>query len=76
MSSRVFIVEDLKGAQHRLLSSERRVITRLANKINKRTKIGYYAALEVVANLGIVLLAAPSSQISTKLSTKPASSSV
>ena len=69
VSSRVFTARILKTAINRLPSTQARMVRKLARVLNNRTHIGYYSALEVVANIGVRLLEAPSSQISPKIST-------
>ena len=71
MSSRMFTARILRTALYALPSTQTRAIRKLAASINKRTGIGYYAALDLVAIIGIQLTKAPSSQISPELSTKP-----
>lgn len=69
VSSRVFTARILKNALYVLPTTEARAVRKLARAIDRRTDIGYYAALDVVAAVGILLLDIPSSRISPKLST-------
>lgn len=70
VSSRVFTARILKNALYALPSTQGRTVRKLARAIDNRTDIGYYAALDVVAAIGVYLLDTPSSKISTKLSTR------
>ena len=76
VSSRVFTARILKTAISRLPSTQARVVRKLARVLSNRTGLGYYASLEIVANVGVRLLEAPSSQISTQISTKTTTTTI
>ena len=73
ISSRVFTARILRNALYSLPTTQIRAIRKLAQAVDKHTGIGYYAALDLVANIGVRLLKVPSSLVSTKLSTKNSS---
>ena len=73
ISSRVFTARILRNALYSLPTTQTRAIRKLAQAVDKHTGIGYYAALDLVANIGVRLLKVPSSLVSTKLSTKNSS---
>ena len=65
ISSRVFIVQDMKRALRDMPSSQSRKVRKLARNLDEKTQIGYYAALDVVATIGTHIL---TSSYSTVLS--------
>ena len=70
ISSRVFTVRMLRNALRVLPETQTREVRRLAQALDKRTGIGYYASLELIANIGVHLLKVPSSWVSSQLSSK------
>ena len=55
VSSRFFQTRELERALFALPSSQRHQIRILAGKVNKRTHIGYYAALDLLATIGVYM---------------------
>ncbi len=53
ISSRTFIVQDMRLALASLPSSQSRYIRKLARILDTRTGMGYYAALDTIATIGI-----------------------
>jgi hypothetical protein len=70
ISSRYFTAEILQSVLSALPTTQARTIRKLARAIDKRTNIGYWAALDTVAAMGVYLSEVPSSRISTEISTK------
>ena len=63
ISSRVFTARMMKNALLELPSSQSRNVRKLARKLHKRTGMGYYAALDTIATIGIhVSLLQPSTK--------------
>ncbi len=56
VSSRVFRTREMEAALMGLPSSQRRVVRGLARAIHAKTNMGYYAALDVVALIGIKIV--------------------
>jgi hypothetical protein len=56
VSSRVFRTREMETALMGLPSSQRRVVRKLARALDDRTNIGYYAALDVVAVIGLKIV--------------------
>jgi hypothetical protein len=56
VSSRIFRTREMEIALTELPSSQRRTIRKLARRINKRTGMGYYAALDVIAVIGLKIV--------------------
>jgi len=54
-SSRTFDARIMKGALKQLPSSQRADIYALVTAIDNRTGVGYYAAMDFVASLGLYL---------------------
>ena len=63
LSSRVFTARMLKAVLVQLPSSQAEDIRTMARTLQKKTGLGYYAALETVANLGVFLLDWPTSRL-------------
>jgi len=55
VSSRVFRTREMEAALTGLPSSQRRYVRKLARRLNAHTGMGYYAALDVVAVIGLRL---------------------
>lgn len=53
ISSRYFQARELKRALSALPSSQRRYVRSLAVKINTKTGMGYYSALDLLATMGV-----------------------
>ena len=72
ISSRVFTIEMMETALIHLPSSQAQIVRRLTRNIQKRTGLGYYTVLDLIANLGGFLLEYPTSvlSISSKNSSK------
>ena len=72
ISSRVFTIKMMEMALIRLPWEQAQVVRRLTRNIQKRTGLGYYSALNVVASLGGLLVEYPTSvlSISSKNSSK------
>jgi hypothetical protein len=64
-SSRSFTARQLKGALLKLPSSESREIRKLAKRLDERTSIGYYAALDAVAVIGVHMMSLETTKTST-----------
>lgn len=62
-SSRAFSARQLKAALVAMPKPQARSIRRMAVKLNAKTNIGFYAALDAVATLGIWLNEFPSSRV-------------
>jgi len=62
ISSRTFSVEQMEAAVMSLPSSQRLPVRQLVRAIDERTGVGYYAAMDFVANLGLFFV---------KIETKP-----
>ena len=56
VSSRTFDARIMKGALQKLPSSQRADVYALVTALDERTGIGYYAAMDFVANLGLFLV--------------------
>ncbi len=56
VSSRVFRTREMEAALTGLPSSQRRTIRRLARVLDERTEMGYYAALDVIALIGLKIV--------------------
>ena len=56
MSSRVFRTREMETALTGLPSSQRRTVRRLARVLDERTEMGYYAALDVIALIGLKIV--------------------
>ena len=54
-SSRTFIVQDMETALMAMPSSQRLQVRKLIRIIDNKTGMGYYAAMDFVANLGLFL---------------------
>ena len=55
VSSRTFIVQDMETALMTMPSSQRLQVRKLIRIIDNKTGMGYYAAMDFVANLGLFL---------------------
>ena len=55
VSSRTFIVQDMETALMAMPSSQRLQVRKLIRTIDNKTGMGYYAAMDFVANLGLFL---------------------
>ena len=62
-SSKAFTDRELKRALQVMTMGQAKVVRRLARRINKRTGIGYYASLDVVARIGDRMTDFPSSRL-------------
>lgn len=69
VSSKAFTDRELKYALYTLPKAQARAVRRLAQKLNSRTGIGYYASLDIIARIGDRMTDFPSSrlQISTEV---------
>ena len=56
ISSRYFQARELKHALSALPSSQRKYVRSLAVKINNRTGMGYYSALDFLATMGVYFI--------------------
>jgi hypothetical protein len=56
VSSRVFRTREMETALMELPSSQRRQVRKLARRLDEHTQIGYYAALDVVALIGLKIV--------------------
>ena len=74
ISSRVFTARILKTVLVQLPSSQAEDIRTMARTLQKKTGLGYYAALETVANLGVFLLDWPTSRLFSASSSAQSSS--
>ena len=54
-SSRTFIVQDMETALMTMPSSQRLQVRKLIRIIDNKTGMGYYAAMDFAANLGLFL---------------------
>ena len=54
-SSRTFTVEDMETALMSMPSSQRLQVRKLIRTIDNRTGMGYHAAMDFVANLGLFI---------------------
>lgn len=54
-SSRTFDARMMKAALQKMPSSQSRDVRTLANRLNERTSMGFYAALDFLAHLGLFL---------------------
>lgn len=55
VSSRTFTVQQLENALMAMPSSQRLQVRKFIRTIDNRTDMGYYAAMDFVANLGLFL---------------------
>ena len=62
-TSRAFSARQLKAALVVMPSSEAQGIRRMARRLDRKTGMGYYAALDAVATLGVWLKDFPSSRV-------------
>ena len=62
-SSKAFTDRELKKALLTLPTEQARQVRLLARRLNKRTGIGYYASLDVVARIGDRMSDFPSSRL-------------
>lgn len=56
VSSRTFTMRGMEAALQQLPSSQRADVRELARALDDRTSMGYYAALDFLANLGLFLI--------------------
>ncbi len=56
VSSRIFRTREMEAALTGLHSSQRRTIRRLARALDSHTGMGYYAAMDVVAVIGLKIV--------------------
>ena len=54
-SSRTFIVKDMEAALMAMPSSQRLQVRKFIRAVDSKTGMGYYAAMDFVANLGLFL---------------------
>ena len=62
-SSKAFTDRELKVALQALPVLQAKRVRKLAQRLNKRTSIGYYASLDVIARIGDLMGDFPSSRI-------------
>lgn len=55
VSSRTFTKRGMEAALMQMPSSQRADVRALARAVDKRTDMGYYAAMDFIANLGIFI---------------------
>lgn len=53
VSSRTFIVQDMEAALMAMPSSQRLQVRKLIRAVDNKTGMGYYAAMDFIANLGL-----------------------
>ena len=53
ISSRYFHARELKRALAAMPSSQRKYVRNLAGRVHDQTGIGYYAALDLIATMGV-----------------------
>ncbi len=53
VSSRTFTKREMEAALMRMPSRQRADVRKLSRLLHARTSIGYYAAMDVLANLGL-----------------------
>lgn len=56
VSSRAFTKREMEKALLNLGTQERRTVRKLAREIDRRSSVGYYAALDTVAIIGVHLV--------------------
>jgi len=69
ISSRVYTISIMQAAQRKMPSSQSRNVTKMANKISRKTGLGFYESLQFLAVLGTHLSEIPSSRLSLSTST-------
>ena len=52
-SSRTFVVQDMEAALMAMPSSQRLQVRKLIRAVDNKTGMGYYAAMDFIANLGL-----------------------
>ena len=63
-SSKAFTDRELKQALQALPTLQAKRVRKLAQRLNKRSEIGYYASLDVIARIGDLFGDFPSSRLS------------
>ena len=69
ISSRVYTVSIMRAAQRKLPSSQSRDVTKMANKLSRKTGLGFYESLQFLAVMGTHLAQIPSSRLQLSTST-------
>lgn len=65
-SSRSFTVKQMERALMNLPTSQRHDVRRFIRILDDETEMGYYAAMELVAHLGLFLMEKPTSCLCNK----------